>query len=404
MVGELLAAPAFSLHPKPIMTHPRLHVIDQANALQPEVLGFWREHAPSPMQSPEWLLAWWSAFQSPNSRLCIAIVRDEHEQVIGLAPLHVRDNWTLGRCLRFLGSGRACSDFQSLLTSPSQESTVAQAVGRWLLSLQRNERWSFVELEGITENDASVNSLTTTLKQEFCLCNTIALENTWRLDLRGGWEGFLAGLSKTQRKQTRNFINRFDKNEDLTVRFVNDSSQVPEALRQCIELHQQRWQAQGKSGCFKDERFRKFVESGCEGLAKDGRIRVGLLEDKGQPIASHLYLVDSAGNWYQYQSGRDPNRESERIGNILNVIAVRHACANGVKFIDYLRGNEIYKERLGAVAAKCLRTRLVAPTWLPRVRHHLWEFGREVKHSVQTWRNSSNTPSDKTTESAASEA
>ena len=364
----------------------QLEVVSDPQALASH-LPFWRAHAPSPMQSPAWLLAWWSAFETPNTQLSVLIVRTAAGEVIGLAPFYLRDHWTDGRTLRFLGSGRACTDFQTLLTTPGREVEVGTFIGQWLIGSQTELNWGMVELEGTQRDDAAISAFVEALKQARCQSYQSQLESTWRLDLTDGWPGFLSRLSRTQRSQTRNLVNRFDKNDGLTLRLVAQSDELPRALQQCIELHQKRWTAVGEPGCFADTRFTKFVELACQNLARDQRIRIALLEDNGVPIACHIYLLDAAGNKYMYQSARDPARHVERIGQILNALEIRQATQEGIAFIDFLRGDEIYKRRSGAVAMDCMRVRIVAPQLIPRVRHGLRVFGRSVKQQVIALRN-----------------
>ncbi len=366
-----------------------LEVISEPQALTP-FLAFWRAQAPTPLQSPEWMLAWWHAFASPNSKLSVLIVTTETGEVVGLAPFYVRDDWTDGRSLRFLGSGRACGDFQTLLSTAGYEVQVGATVGHWLIESHSKLNWGLVELEGITQPDPAVAALVETLKLARCLQHTSELEHTWRLDLSRGWQGFLDGLSKTQRRQTRNWVNRFDKSEHWNIRFVDDCEALPAALAQCIDLHQKRWTAVGEPGCFANARFTQFIERACQQLGNERQISIAFLEDGGQPIACQLYVNDSAGNRYMYQSGRDPDRDADGVGRILNSLAIRQACQEGVGYIDFLRGDELYKGRLGATPNKCMRLRLVAPALLPRVRHGLRTIGRSVKHQVNTLRASWN--------------
>lgn len=359
----------------------QLEVVSDPQYLAP-YMPFWRAHAPTPLQSPAWLLAWWEAFESHNNRLSILIVRTAAGDVIGLAPFYLRDHWTDGRTLRFLGSGRACTDFQTLLTAPGREAEVGAFIGQWLIGSQTELNWGIVELEGAQADDAAISALVEALRQARCQPYQSQLESTWRLDLSGGWQGFLDGLSRTQRSQTRNLVNRYDKNGDWTLRIAGAEDELPAALQHCIDLHQKRWTAVGEPGCFADARFTKFIEVACQQQARDRRIRLALFEDQGVPVACHLYLLDAAGNRYMYQSARDPARHSERVGQILNALEIRQATEEGVGFIDFLRGDEIYKRRLGAVAADCLRVRVVAPRLAPRLRHGLRALGRSMNQQV----------------------
>ncbi len=373
------------------MSHIRLEVIDQTAKLAP-FMEFWSRHAPSPMQSPEWLQAWWASHGSSRTQLCVVVVRTADHQTIGLAPFYMRDNWTEGRSIRFLGSGRACGDFQTLLSAPEHAAAVGKAIGDWLLANQSELNWSLLELEGVTDNDPAIGALASRLRRGRCSQYEVDLESTWRLDVTKGWAGFHEGMSKTQRRQTRNLVNRFDKNNDLQVRFVQEPAELHWALSVCVDLHQRRWQAAEEPGCFADSRFHRFIEFACAEMAAQNAISFAVLEDRGVPIACHFYLNDAAGNKYMYQSGRDPAREAEGVGRILNAIAVREACEAGIQFIDFLRGDETYKSRLGATPTRCLRLRLVPPTLLPRLRHGLRTITRQVKHKVERLRKSWNQP------------
>jgi CelD/BcsL family acetyltransferase involved in cellulose biosynthesis len=363
----------------------RLTLITKESDLGPYV-DAWRRWAPTPMQSPEWMLAWWSAFQTPATSLNVLIAHDDRGRPIGLAPLYLRESWAIGPSLRFLGSGKACSDFQALLSEPGYETQAADQVADWLIQAAEQRAWGLLELEGISENDPATRQLMARLQTYGCKLHHTDLESTWRLDLSGGWDGFLANLSTTQRRQTRNLLNRYGRNEKLTVQSATASGETHEALQRCVDLHQRRWHADGQPGCFADRRFRSFVEKAVDGLAARKQIQIINLEDQGIPIAALLFLRDPAGNLYMYQSGRDPQREKDNVGRVLNALAIRAACEAGVEYVDYLRGDEIYKARLGASPARCLRVRVVAPAKLPRLRHGLWTLGREMKNRAQELR------------------
>ncbi len=367
------------------MSSLQLKVVGDPQTLAP-YLAFWQAHAATPLQGPEWLMAWWKAFENHNASLSVLTVQTPQGEILGLAPLYVRNHWTDGKTLRFLGSGRACTDFQTLLSAPGREAEVGTRIGQWLVAEQAQLSWGMLELEGIRAEDTAIVALVEALQQAHWQAYPVQLESTWRLDLSGGWQGYLDGLSRTQRSQTRNLVNRFDKNANWVLRIVETPAELPDALRHCMELHQKRWTAVGQPGCFADPRFTKFIEQACQQLVQSRRVRLALFEDQGVPVACHLYLLDAAGNRYMYQSARDPARSADRVGQILNALEVRQATAEGVDFIDFLRGDETYKRRLGAVAADCLRVRVVAPRLVPRVRHGLRVLGRSVKQQVSAMR------------------
>lgn len=363
-------------------------MVDSEADLAP-YLDDWRRLAHTPLQSPEWLLGWWSAFQSLNTRLSVLVVErigaENHDrQVIGIAPMFLRESWVLGRSVRFLGSGRACTDFQTLLAHPDDRTAVADQVADWLIEAQEEFQWAGVELDGVATSCPTLAHLIDRLEQHGCPKQLSHLGHTWRLDLSHGWDGFLTGLSRTQRRQVRNLVNRYDKSDSLVRKTIADCDDWKEALRLCMDLHQKRWTACGERGCFSDPRFVAFANEACGRLHERHQLEINWLEMDCRPVACQLSLVDDYDG-YVYQSGRDPALDHARVGRILNLVSIRSACERGRRSIDFLRGDEIYKARLGAQPSPCVRVRLIAPQVVSRLRHSAWKVGRGIKQHAQAW-------------------
>lgn len=366
------------------MTAKRTHldVIQSSTALEP-YLSAWTELAPTPLQSPDWLLSWWDAFQSANARLSVLCITHE-DQCIGLAPFFIRDSWVAGKSIRFLGSGRACTDFQTILSHPGYEQEVADAVADWLLDSNAQVAWESVDLEGSIGTSQTLEFLMQRLRQFGCTTQRRELERTWRLDMDGGWDGFMQRLSKNHRKQNRNLINRLDKQDQLSFRFETQADRIQDALEVCMDLHQKHWTSQGEPGCFSDPRFVQFLQNACQRFAEREQVAISILEIEGHPVASQLFLLDDQDNWFVYQSGRDPAFDEARVGRILNLASIRHAGQLGVKSIDYLRGDEVYKSRLRAEPSECLLLRAVPPTKIPQLRHAARNLGENLKSGAKS--------------------
>jgi CelD/BcsL family acetyltransferase involved in cellulose biosynthesis len=333
------------------------------------------------MQHPEWMLSWWDAFRSPSCAAMLLGVEND-SQLIGIAPFFVHNSWGFGRVVRFLGSGSACSDFQTLLAVDGGERVVADAVAHYFAAGSARGSWDLMELDGIDEKCPSVKFLLDGLAAHKTIKQVSSRENTWRLDLTDGWEGFCKNLSKSQRSQTRNLVNRFEKNESLRLQIINDPTQLKLATQTCILLHQRRWNAVGAPGCFSDSRFARFIPNALQALAGRGQSEILILEQAGKAVASQIVLKDDAENLFVYQSGRDPQYDSQRVGQILTLLSIRYACERGAQFIDYLRGDEIYKQRLKAIPSSCQRIRVFASGTIPSLRHSVWKVGRSIKSTA----------------------
>ena len=103
-----------------------------------------------------------------------------------------------------------------------------------------------------------------------------------------------------------------------------------------------------------------------------------LLDLDGQTIAVEYQLL-SQGVTYIYQCGVDPRYLSQEPGHLLTAATIKRAIEQGGRAVDFLRGDEPYKEHFRAVARPLLALRVVPNRALPRLRNGLWLAGRGVK-------------------------
>ena len=403
LVDGLLALWSINMQcPMMMPAMAKIEVIDNESALR-QLSAQWNElsAAATPMQSPAWMLAWWDAYRAPQNRLYVLAARGDDGKLIGLVPWYQQTSLTLGTTLRFLGSGRACSDFQTILCNSADQTSVVASVVDWLSQVNRvpatstahkSQRWDLLDLEGVSSGDAVMQSFIDGMAARGHVTHRRPTENTWRLDVSGGWQGYLSRQSKTQRSQARNFINRFEKNAELTMRFSSEQPQHAEPMiTALIELHQRRWQAVGQPGCFADPRMSAFFENAIREMLAQGQAEITLLERNGQPVAGHVWLTQSDA-LYMYQSGREPQEEPNRVGTIANALVIRWASENGFQMIDFLRGDEPYKAKLRAEPTLSHRVRVVARANFSELRHKVWLACRGLKSRLQELRKPNTNP------------
>jgi CelD/BcsL family acetyltransferase involved in cellulose biosynthesis len=202
--------------------------------------------------------------------------------------------------------------------------------------------------------------------------------NTWRLSLDGGLSGTLSRFSKTQARQVRNFLNRFDKGDFALRHASKELPQIDFFIAELIRLHQLNWNALGQPGCFTSAEFRGFFEGVMQSMLPSGDAEIVLLEREGRAVAGFVWLLqDNIG--FGYQCGRDPAEDEHRVGRILQAVSIRDNCQAGLVAFDYLRGDEDYKQQLRATPTVCQRLRVVARTRMSELRHSIWATCREVR-------------------------
>ncbi len=285
---------------------------------------------------------WWQNLGNDSLRL-IAIRTDE-DRLVGLAPLYGKTNPAGQYELTFVGCVDV-SDYLDLLVDRDYVEPVYQA----LLDGLRNPSlaWDKLYLCSLPHNSLTHTHLaeaaracgwqTEVRQQDVCPVITLA----------GSWDDYLAGIDKKQRHEVRRKIRKIE-TEAQTRWYVVDSTEgLDQAMDTFIELHQK--SARDKEDFWNDNLIRFFKALAVE-LAQAGWLRLYFIEVNGIRAASML-CFDYNNEFLLYNSGFDPEQFAYLSpGNVLTAYTIQDAIRLGRTRYDFLRGDEVYKFRFGAVA------------------------------------------------------
>jgi CelD/BcsL family acetyltransferase involved in cellulose biosynthesis len=311
-------------------------------ALQPWIESWHHLAAKHPFRQPEWLLTWARHYLSETANLCV-IAAIEDGRLRGLLPFYVDDR---NQTLRFLGDGRVCTDYASvLLDEQFYESISIEAMVDHLLSdPQTSALWNKIHLEAVDPSNRLIQRFRSTLLQKGAHVVDANPANTWVVDISGGWNELLKSVSKNSRKA---FRNRAEELQKTRVRWVQDGNDLNEFFPILIDLHQRRRAALGDEGCFADPRFEKFLKEVATNLLAHNQLQAFSIWLDDQPIAAEIGFR-SATHWYCYQAGIEPNAMDHQPGKLANILILRDAEKFGIQYVDFLRGDEPYKQQLKA--------------------------------------------------------
>ncbi|MEX2188030.1 MAG: GNAT family N-acetyltransferase [Pirellulales bacterium] len=368
-----------------------------------------------PFRRYEWLTRWWTHYRPasdageqrpdqpdiaatvapadsphgarPGSELFVLAVRDTSEQLIGIAPWYIEPTLTGGRVVRFLGSGEICSDYMSVLATPEFAPQVAVALSDHLCETAFRQ-WDALDLDGIDAEDPTIRRLAVALEARGASVARRPGLNCWRLALPESWDAYLAGVSKSHRKQLRRIETRLLDTGRARLHSVRggpnfDAAALDVAWSHLIDLHQRRRTALGQKGCFASPRFAAFHRDVSRRMADDQALRLDWLEIDGQPAAAEYHLT-AGGVAFAYQAGVAPEMIDDEPGRAITVALIRQAIADGLSAIDFLRGDEPYKAHFRAEPRKSIVLRVVAPRAAARWRNRAWQTGDGLKRLVKT--------------------
>ncbi|HWB09118.1 MAG TPA: GNAT family N-acetyltransferase [Pirellulales bacterium] len=325
----------------------------------------------------EWLAAWWNHFRRSNDELFLLTVYDERRELIGLAPWYLaRERW-LGRVVRFLGSGRVCSEYLTVLAAPGTAPHVVRSLAQWLTG-EGAACWDLLDFDGVAQDDGLLGQLADELSLAGHSTYRRVRERTWRLCLPASWDDLLAGLSKSRRGKIRAQERKFLASGRAQVKSAVDETTRRQGLEVLYRLHQARRESLGDDGCFTMPRFERFLEDAAARLDRSGQLRLQWLEVDGQPAAVEFDLL-GGDTLYYYQTGMNPELAEISPGWLLQIASLKRAISDGLAHFDFLRGDEEYKATWGAEPRPLAQVRVASRRPLARLRQQLWIAALEGK-------------------------
>jgi CelD/BcsL family acetyltransferase involved in cellulose biosynthesis len=159
------------------------------------------------------------------------------------------------------------------------------------------------------------------------------------VDLPDDFDAYLALLGKKQRHETRRKSRRFG--EILgPPRLEREAGKV--AVARFAEMHRL---ADGRKGAFMSAEMETLFAA----FHQAGGVIDFLYGDGADPVAAAFGFEDD-GAYYLYNSAYDPDAGAASPGIVLVSELIKQATAKGKTRFDFLKGDEVYKYRLGAAA------------------------------------------------------
>lgn len=352
-----------------VVGRPALEAIgDEWNSLAGDIA--FRRH--------EWLATWWRHYQMPGDELMVVALRDAGGTLTGLAPWYVTHSRWSGRVVRFLGSGKVCSEHLTVLCRAGAEAAVTRRLAEWLVDEAR-DLWDLIELTGVDGADPVAAELLRQMRLRGHTVHERRQHVAWRIELPGTFDEFLGRLSGKRRGRVRAAQRRMFDSGRAVARGAQSPADVRQGLDLLQRLHEQRRQSLGGSGCFSTPRFADFLHEAAEKFLAHERLQLDWLELDGRAAAAEFKLL-GGDTLYYYQVGMDPALAAESPGWLLQIASLRRAIDDGCRWFDFLRGDEEYKASWGARPFALVEARIVSRRPAAQWRHRLWLAGSRVKH------------------------
>ncbi|XZE35147.1 GNAT family N-acetyltransferase [Pirellulaceae bacterium SH501] len=338
-------------------------------------------------RSYPWLRAWWDAYQKDYRLEILRAQRDG--ETVAFLPMARQRRWVLGETLCLMGNGKACSDDLGILVSNEDAEQAAFAFVEYFIGEKAKAKsWDHFDLDGVRRGDPAMEAFIGRLQES----NNVKIErraglNCWEASIDQGWTPYVKSLSRRVRKmleQTEGWQQTVS-----TFRVAKSLEEANEMAQIIADLHQGRWAERGINGCFGTTSFESFLLNAMASLWDESdstnRPLVTLVTVNGEP-AGGLIGFRYSGTLYIYLTGMNTKFFDFRPGWQTSFCSMREAVALGCNRVDFMRGDEDYKPRLGGLPHVQERWIVGGPNWKSKIRNWAYYRAIEVRDRVRHYR------------------
>lgn len=306
-----------------------------------------RSMTDTPFQSLAYQQAWWRNLKPVGGELITVATRSDEGELLGIGCFYVIDG-----LLHFNGCVEE-TDYLDLICPAEQAQDVWRATLTCLRTLPDSE-WSEIDLcnvpaasptrEFIPLLAAELGLEVTEVMQEVCPI----------IQLPDSFEAYLESLESKQRRELTRKLRRAE-GSDVHTAIVTPDGDLYTEVESFLELLQK--STYEKRDWLNEGRRALFHEIALAAQQSDTlQLVFTSIEDRR---AAALFNFDYKGRIWVYNSGLDPAAFAALSpGVVLTAKAIEIAIQLGRKEFDFLRGNEEYKYRFGAVDTSIYRLRL----------------------------------------------
>ena len=305
----------------------------------------------TPFLRYEYQYAWWEALgggEWEKADLFLISAR-ERDQLIGIAPLFLTEYD--GRSALMLIGSIEISDYLDILVRPVDLSRFLTGILDFLASATHSA-WSALDWYNLPDNSPTLAGLNAEAEKRGWTLTRETYRPTPYIPLPGDFEAYLAGIDKKQRHEIRRKLRRAEESAVDLHWYISDGAHLDSEIEALFTLMEE---DPNKSG-FLTARMRSQMRSIVHAAHTGGWLWLAFLEMGGQKAAAALNF-DYNGRLWGYNSGVGRAFMDLSPGWVLLGYTLKWAAEHGRTEFDFMRGDEQYKYRFGAINRYVLRVK-----------------------------------------------
>jgi CelD/BcsL family acetyltransferase involved in cellulose biosynthesis len=288
--------------------------------------------------------AWWQykgggEWQKAELRI---ITAREDGHLVGIAPLFIGER-NREKEIHFIGSIEI-SDYLDFIVQPENSRVFITGI----FKLIKEEKMRFpgkIHLFNIPDNSPSLQIIKEIGEREDWSVEIEPTYHTPTIMLSEDWETYLAGINKKQRHEIRRKLRRASGSEDDVSWYITAEKGM---LNHDIADFFQLMELDEEKKRFLTEDMRKQMDAIIQWAFDAGNLQLSFLTINDEKAAGYL-CFDYGNRIWVYNSGFCHDYQYYSPGWVLLSYLIQHAIKTGKTHFDFMRGDETYKYRFGAV-------------------------------------------------------
>jgi CelD/BcsL family acetyltransferase involved in cellulose biosynthesis len=327
--------------------------LSELNSLEKEwndLLAISASHVP--FLRHEYLTAWWQGMgggEWSQGELYVITGRAEDGQLIGIAPLFLTNNRDGEAALMLLGSFEI-SDYLDVIARPENLSDFLDATLEYLQGDAAPE-YSLLDWYNILESSPTIKALQEAAEKRGWVYSQEPLQHCPYIPLPGDWEKYINSIDKKQRHEIRRKMRRANEYY-LPLRWyiADDESRLDKEVDDFLDLMAN----DPDKVKFLTPAMRLQMHSIAQAALQCGSLQLAFIEVNGEKAAGYLNF-DYLNHIWVYNSGFDYRFKELSLGWVLLSYLLQWANENKRESFDFMRGDEDYKYRFGAIDRRVMR-------------------------------------------------
>jgi CelD/BcsL family acetyltransferase involved in cellulose biosynthesis len=298
----------------------------------------------TPFQTPLYNQVWWSTLgggEWKHGDMWVFAGYDQADRLVGIAPLFLSRTET--NDLRFIGS-KEVSDYLDLIVDPMHAEDFVETLLSQI-SLGEMAGANRLVLDNVLEDSPTIPLIEQAVLAQGWQISQERVEPAPLLMLPSSMDAYLEGIGSKQRREFRRKMRRAaDYPARVSWRIEDQHAAIEHDIEIFIDLMQN--DAEKRSFLTEEmkDHFRQLATVG----ARAGWLHLAFLDVSGDPIFGYLNFIAQNRVWV-YNSGFNPDHFAVSPGWVLMGYLIEWAIERGLEAIDFMRGDEDYKHRLGGI-------------------------------------------------------